>query len=397
MTRIRLPYAEWSRAEYGTALRIAFSGRVRRGNEAIELERELASLLSAPSVYALNSGRTALQVALRTFAELRPNQHRVIVPCYVCPAVIDAVAAVGLTPLPVPVGADLNLLPQGVLATLDNTVLAIVAPHMYGCPAPIDTLESMARANGVFLIDDAAQVVGERQGDRMLGTFGDIGLISFAQSKCLVVGESGAGGALICNNPKLQSRIEGQLGQLQPALGRLRALIGFIWNYLLGPLPVRLAYYWYRLFPAQRKTVEPALIANLDAAIARCQLRSLPERRRERLRILGLYARTLESKFTTYGMVFPQYAPDRFLARVVVTLPHSIDPIQLKSKMARIASAIRFGYPNYRLDSSGQLLQSGKHDVIELPLYSGMSDEAVHFICACLYEFLSSCGPSPVR
>lgn len=389
MKRYRLPYAEWSWAEYRGALWAFFLGRNKARGQAVALEAELANLMGATSVYALNSGRAALQIALRVFSELRPDRSHVIVPSYVCPAVVESVLACGLVPLPVPVGTDLNLVLDEALNALDETVLAIVVPHMYGCPAAIAAFERLAQSGGVFLIDDAAQVVGEHQSGRMLGTFGDIGLISFAQSKCIVAGESGAGGVLICNNSKLKESVEAHIGQLQPANGRRRALLSFIWNYQLGNFPQHLSYYWIRLCGSERKKLVPALISNLDAVVARCQLRLLGERRQERLRVLGLYAQILEAEFSAMPISLPQYAPDRFLSRVVVVLPKQIDSVRLKRSMEAFAWGLRFGYPTYDVDISGRIRQARRNEVLELPLYSGMTYESVLDICLRLIKYMN--------
>jgi len=90
---------------------------------------------------------------------------------------------------------------------------------MYGCPARIDEIERMAASAGAFVIDDAAQIVGIESNGRVLGGCGDIGIQSFAQSKSVVTGVRGSGGALLVNNQQLEAPVRALYAKLRPARG----------------------------------------------------------------------------------------------------------------------------------------------------------------------------------
>jgi dTDP-4-amino-4,6-dideoxygalactose transaminase len=149
---------------------------------------------------------------------------------------------------------------------------------MFGCPARIGEIEAHCRAAGVFLVDDAAQVVGERSEGRLLGTFGDVGIVSFAQSKAVVTGVRGSGGVLLVNNPALDDGVRQAWKGCRRRAGAPRRLptspgITCGTRYT-GNSGYYLARLRSRLGGARKTAPQPARIANLDAAIALAQLRA---------------------------------------------------------------------------------------------------------------------------
>ncbi|QKS31156.1 MAG: DegT/DnrJ/EryC1/StrS family aminotransferase [Candidatus Accumulibacter similis] len=380
----RLPYADWGWAELRAVLAAICCGRIRRGPGARQLTDGLAKLLNVPQVLAVNSGRTALRIGLEAMIQLRPGRNEVIVPAFICPAVIEVVNSLGLLPLAAEVGADLNLDPGACAQRIGSRTLAIIVAHMYGCPAQIEAFETLASTAGVFLVDDAAQVVGESVGGRMLGTFGDFGVLSFAQSKCVVTGESGGGGALICHENELLPLARVRVEALPPAGGRLRALAAFVWNYLLESHTASLSYRWQRLrqqvLGGRSRALVPRRIANLDARLAMVQLNSLSRRREQRLRILGHYADALASVGGSWHM--PQFSPGRYLARVMVSMPPGIDLASCQRQLRQESVCTRQGYATY---SGGPCSARGSPDLgtrlIELPAYADMTAQDVAEVC----------------
>jgi dTDP-4-amino-4,6-dideoxygalactose transaminase len=228
-----ISYADWSGAEYRAILRCILTGRVANGGNIARLTQRLTALYAPASVYPVNFGHTAIRMALALFVRRTGNdRNEVVIPRYICPSVVQSVQGAGLIPVMADVGADLNLTAASVQAMLGPRTLAVIAPHMFGCPADIGAIERVCRTAGVFLIDDAAQVIGITRDGRHLGTFGDIGVVSFAQSKTVVAGVRGAGGLLLVNNAELDEPLRAQWQTLAPARGRLHALVFFMFNYV---------------------------------------------------------------------------------------------------------------------------------------------------------------------
>jgi dTDP-4-amino-4,6-dideoxygalactose transaminase len=86
-----------------------------------------------------------------------------------------------------------------------SRVLAVVTANLYGLPNDLGRIEAVCRRNGVLLLDDAAQSLGATVDGRPVGTFGDAGIYSFDRGKIISTME---GGALLCRNADLASRLE---------------------------------------------------------------------------------------------------------------------------------------------------------------------------------------------
>jgi len=82
---------------------------------------------------------------------------------------------------------------------------AIVPVHYAGVACAMDAIMDLARRHDIFVIEDAAQAVSSKCGDRFLGTIGDIGAYSFHETKNFISGE---GGAIVINNERFIERAE---------------------------------------------------------------------------------------------------------------------------------------------------------------------------------------------
>lgn len=165
------------------------------------LEDAIAAYHGAEAAFGLSSGRAALWLALRVLHQLCPERDRVVVPGYTCPTVGRSVMAAGLRGLCADIGPDtLNLDPADVAAVIDERVLAVVAPHMFGVPCDLPALRAICDEHGVWLIEDLAQCVGGRWQGRRVGNFGDLAFLSLGRSKNLRGYE---GGVLWVNRAEL--------------------------------------------------------------------------------------------------------------------------------------------------------------------------------------------------
>jgi dTDP-4-amino-4,6-dideoxygalactose transaminase len=347
LSRYRIRYADWAAAEYVAALRCLMSGRVAHGANPARLAECLSATYAPSTVYPVNYGHTAIHIALKLFRARRPDRTEVVVPAYICPSVVQAIEAAGLAVIPAGIGPDLNMTAPTLRAVLGANTLAVIAPHMFGCPANIGEFERICRAAGVFLIDDAAQVVGEASGGRVLGTFGDIGLISFAQSKAVVTGVRGSGGVLLVNNPEFDSDARAACQALPVPTGRVGAFVHFLWNYMwlryTGNSGYYLARLGERLGVRSRTPSRAARISNLEAGIALAQLKRLASLRAGKIAAAEAY-RAAVAGIDVVG--FPQYAPGRYLSRVMLSVPASINVVALRRELERKGIETRLGYLN---------------------------------------------------
>ena len=130
----------------------------------------------------------------------------VIMPAFTFPSTANAVVLRGATPVFVDVRADtFNLDEDLIEAAITPRTKAIFVVHYAGVGCEMDKIMDIARQYDLLVVEDAAQGILSRYNGRFLGTVGDIGALSFHESKNVISGE---GGAIIVNNEKFCERAE---------------------------------------------------------------------------------------------------------------------------------------------------------------------------------------------
>lgn len=151
------------------------------------LERET----HAKRALLTHSCTAALEMAA-LLAEVGPGDE-VIMPSYTFVSTANAFVLRGATPVFVDVRPDtLNLDERLVADAINSRTRAIVAVHYAGVACEMDALTALARDNELLLIEDAAQALGSTYRGRPLGTIGDLGTLSFHETKNVISGEGGA-------------------------------------------------------------------------------------------------------------------------------------------------------------------------------------------------------------
>jgi dTDP-4-amino-4,6-dideoxygalactose transaminase len=184
--------------------RVLDSGWYILGPEVEAFEAEWAAYCGSAHAVGLANGLDAIILALRAL-DVGPGDE-VIVPSNTYIATWLAVSAVGARPVPVePDPATHNIDPARIAAALTDRTKAILPVHLYGQPADLDPIMAIARANGLAVVEDAAQAHGASYRGRRIGAHGDIVCWSFYPGKNL--GALGDAGAITTDNPDLADRI----------------------------------------------------------------------------------------------------------------------------------------------------------------------------------------------
>jgi perosamine synthetase len=165
---------------------------------------------SATDALLTNSGTSALILTLR---KLLPPGGTVAFPGYGCIDLTSAALGAGVKVRlydvdPSTLSPDLD----SVRTALSRGVDAIVVTHLYGYPADIHGVQVIARPYGIPVIEDAAQGAGGTLLGHLLGTLGEVAILSFGRGKGMT---SGSGGALLVRRPELAAwtqRIYTELG-----------------------------------------------------------------------------------------------------------------------------------------------------------------------------------------
>ena len=174
------------------------------GNEVAALEEEFASYCSADHGIAVNTGTSALHLALLA-AGIGAGDEVITVP-FTFVATVAAIGYTGATPVfvdvdPVSYTIDVTQIENAIT---DRTK-AILPVHLYGQPADMEPIMEIARRHGLVVIEDAAQAHRAEYKGQRVGSIGDLGCFSFYPGKNL--GAYGEGGMVVTSNPDYNQTI----------------------------------------------------------------------------------------------------------------------------------------------------------------------------------------------
>jgi len=251
--------------------RVLDSGCYILGQEVAAFEQEFACYLGVRHAVGVGSGTDALQVALRACG-IGPGDA-VITVSHTAVATVAAIYLCGATPVLVDINPETYTMDPSCLEYATEKLCkdkrsrvrvrlkAIMPVHLYGHPADMDSILSIARRYGLYVIEDCAQSHGATYRGRKTGSWGDIAAFSFYPTKNL--GGIGDGGMVLTNDSKLAKRAK-----------------------LLRE------YGWEKRYVSEL----PGLNSRLDelhAAVLRVKLHYLEQENENRRKLAAMYASTL--------------------------------------------------------------------------------------------------------
>jgi perosamine synthetase len=341
--------------EIEAAVRVLRSGHVVQGPEVAGFEEEFSAFVGGRHCVAVNSGTSALLLAL-TALRIGPGDE-VIVPSFTFAATANAVRLAGAVPVFADIDPDTFCLdPDAVLAAIGPRTAALMPVHLYGHPAAMGPLGALAAQRGLAVVEDAAQAHAASYQGAPVGTFGDAACFSFYPTKNV---HSLEGGMVATADPALARRLR---------LLRNQGMDKQYENEIVG--------YNMRL-------------TDVAAAVGRVQLRSLEawtEQRRANAQKLdaGLGGGMVTVPAAAPGVrhVYHQYT-------VRVSGGHR-DALRAHLAARRIGSGVYYPVPVHRLaafdlDLDLEHTRRAAHEVLSLPVHPRLSDadldrivEAVH-------------------
>jgi len=206
MADVKVPYLDL-KAQYrsikpeidAAIARVLESAQFVLGPEVAAFEQDFAAYCGTSECIALNSGTSALHLALLA-AGIGPGDEVITVP-FTFVASVAAVLYAGARPVLVDIDRrSFTMDPAAVEAAITPRTKAILPVHLYGQTADMDPLLEIARRHRLVVIEDAAQAHGAKYKGRSAGSIGDIACFSFYPGKNL--GAYGEGGAVTTNNPE---------------------------------------------------------------------------------------------------------------------------------------------------------------------------------------------------
>ncbi|PYR61413.1 MAG: erythromycin biosynthesis sensory transduction protein eryC1 [Acidobacteria bacterium] len=174
------------------------SGQFVLGDQVAAFEQEFARYVDAAEAVAVNTGTSALHLALLA-AGVGPGDEVITVPF----TFVATVAAIGYTGAravfvdidPATFTMDVTLIEQAIT----SRTKAILPVHLYGHPADMTPILDVARRHGLIVIEDACQAHGAEYNGRRVGSIGLVGAFSFYPGKNL--GACGEGGMAVTSDP----------------------------------------------------------------------------------------------------------------------------------------------------------------------------------------------------
>jgi dTDP-4-amino-4,6-dideoxygalactose transaminase len=156
--------------------------RIQEGPAIEEFSKRFGEWLGVPYVFGTSTGRSAFQLALQALG--LETGREIIFPAITFPVMPIVAKMLGYRPVFCDVEPDtLNAGPEHIESKITERTAAVVATHLFGQPCPIQEIAELSRKRGIRVIEDCAHACGARADGRQVGTFGDVGVFSFAEGK----------------------------------------------------------------------------------------------------------------------------------------------------------------------------------------------------------------------
>lgn len=191
------PYLDTN--DINSVIEVIRSGHLAEGEIVAKFETQISHYIGQKDGVATNSGTSALHLSLIAFNIKKGDE--VIVPSYVCTALLNVIKYLEAIPVIVDVNLeDFNINVQDIERKITSKTKVIIVPHMFGLAANIHEILEFE----IPIIEDCAQSIGAEYCDKKVGSFGDLSIFSFYATKMICTGE---GGMVLSNSKDLIEKI----------------------------------------------------------------------------------------------------------------------------------------------------------------------------------------------
>ncbi len=195
-------------AELKNMVEASLDGWLTTGRFNDEFEQRLAKFLGVNYLITVNSGSSANLVAFSTLTSpslgaraIKPGDE-VIAVAAGFPTTVNPILQFGAVPVFVDIElGTYNIDAAKVEAAIGPRTRAMMLAHTLGNPYNLDVITALCRKYKLWLIEDCCDALGSTYKGQLVGTFGDIGTLSFYPAHHITMGE---GGAVFTNNPELK-------------------------------------------------------------------------------------------------------------------------------------------------------------------------------------------------
>jgi|TARA_B110000438_G_scaffold40622_1_gene40550 perosamine synthetase len=168
------------------------------GPDVKKFEKNFSLFIGHKYSIAVSSGTAALEIAVKSLKLKKGDE--IIIPNF---TIISNAIAVLKENLKIQLVdceiKDWNMSIPEIEKKITKKTKAIIATHIYNFPMRVDLLKKICKKKNIIIIEDAAEVVGQKLNNKLCGSFGDISIFSFYANKQITTGE---GGMITTNNKK---------------------------------------------------------------------------------------------------------------------------------------------------------------------------------------------------
>ncbi|QHI72054.1 DegT/DnrJ/EryC1/StrS family aminotransferase [Aminipila terrae] len=331
-----------------------------QGQEYDNFEREFAEYCGAKYCIGVGTGMDAIYLSLKAL-EVGAGDE-VIVPSHTFIATALAVIYAGATPVFCEVDINTyNLNYEHIEKCITKNTKAIIAVHLYGQMAEMDSICQIAKKYNLYVIEDAAQAHGATYKGKKAGSFGMTAAFSFYPGKNL--GALGDGGAIVTNNKDIADRIR--------ALGCYGSTIKYHHDF---------------------KGINSRL-DEIQAAFLRVKLRYLDRWTIERQQIAQMYMQGINNAKITLPRITENCS---HVWHLFVIRAEKRDELQKYLGEKGIGTLVHYPIPMHLQKAFTDLdYKKGDLPIVEeisstaltLPLYIGMKEKEVQYVIDALNEF----------
>lgn len=344
------------------------------GPEIEEFEKLLANYHDSRYCLVFNSGTSAGHAALLSLNIKSPDE--VIVPSFTFIATANWPLMVGACPVFSEIEEDtLGMSPSYLKSLISKKTRVVMPIHYGGMPCKIHEIKQITKEKKLTLIEDCAESIGASIGNKKIGTFGDLSILSFAANKVLTTGE---GGAIILNSKTLYEKLK-----LIRSHGRSINTNYFQTNE--SPNYVSLGYNWR--------------MSSMTAALGISQfnkLEKLISQRRKNANYLNSRLRKnlkieVSGEYKNHKSVYQLYTIRlgskkirnnlmKYLTKKGIMSKIFFDPVHLT----------KFYSVNHDRKNILPITEKISDSILTLPLFPGLKKEEMNYICDCIDEFFES-------
>jgi perosamine synthetase len=201
--RIPLSAPDITEADIDAVAGVLRSGRLSLGPKLEEFENAVAGYVRAAHAVGVSSGTAGLHLCVKALG-IREGDE-VILPSFTFIAAANAVCYERAVPVFVDIDpVTLNIDPAKMEAAISPRTRAILVPHTFGIPAPMNEILAVAGRHRLSVIEDACEAIGAEIYGKKVGAMGDAGVFAFYPNKQITTAE---GGVVVSNSEELAARL----------------------------------------------------------------------------------------------------------------------------------------------------------------------------------------------